>query len=463
MSRLFKPICGEDNVHINLIGEIKGENYKINGSYVTLEIFNVPVSVDIKWLALVAHYEISNVTNVEDLFKFEFVRTDVESLRLVSNHICYLRSPIYLTDTHRLVPGYTNLAIAENGDVINLSDAYPFYHKMKGDKNCYTTDVTYIADRSKIGVVARHRLVALAWVKNNDWSTRHYVNHLNGDKSDYFSSNLEWCTCKENNDHAVETGLSSKAKALKIKNAFTDEVFNFPSITKLCQYFNVPVRNTSLFISRNPRSLFKGEWEVKYDKDESMWYYSEENRPVMPRARNIWQVVSEDGTETTVVGVNEFVRYFKLWNLSTTAEELTKVAKKRFPNVTVELLKFGNTGPFVAKDIETEKIYIGKTFSQIDKLANKPKGTARMAFVGGKGKVINGLMCRSPSKDPWPDPVANESKPVKVLAVNKKAGVRELFCSIRSAAEHCNVNRKRLTKALDSGMEYRGWYFSTKK
>lgn len=50
-----------------------------------------------------------------------------------------------------------------------------------------------------------HRLVANAFVekiKNKDC-----INHVDGNKSNNQSSNLEWCTIAENNRHSVETGL----------------------------------------------------------------------------------------------------------------------------------------------------------------------------------------------------------------------------------------------------------------
>ena len=62
-----------------------------------------------------------------------------------------------------------------------------------------------------------HRMVTLAFIKNDDPEKKTWVNHINGDKFDCSVINLEWITPPGNAQHAADNGLVTKTKRAVIQ------------------------------------------------------------------------------------------------------------------------------------------------------------------------------------------------------------------------------------------------------
>lgn len=107
------------------------------------------------------------------------------------------------------IPGYEGLYEISDTGLINNLRKYP---RLDGDfmKQSIVSYGRYkqicLTNNEKLRRFHYvHRLVATAFIPNP--LNKAEVNHINGDRFDNRSSNLEWATRKENVQHSIKLGL----------------------------------------------------------------------------------------------------------------------------------------------------------------------------------------------------------------------------------------------------------------
>lgn len=112
----------------------------------------------------------------------------------------------YKDEIWMFINGYPNYMVSNCGRVKSLN------YRGNGKEHIltpslnkgYLTVILYNSSHRNLKLI--HRLVASVFIENPELKPQ--VNHKNGNKTDNRVVNLEWCTSKENINHAWSTGLN---------------------------------------------------------------------------------------------------------------------------------------------------------------------------------------------------------------------------------------------------------------
>ena len=168
------------------------------------------------------------------------------------------------------IKNYGNYEIYENGSVKNIKTQEFLV-------GCYNPAGYYLyrltSDQGRAFTFCRHRLLALGFIpKNWDFDEGDlFVNHKNGVKGDDRLENLEWCTPKENLEHAGRLGLTSKCIPVLARNHKTREVLSFPSMIEAARFFNMKKDNMQYRLKVGPSVIFPEGWQYQRTIGAAEW------------------------------------------------------------------------------------------------------------------------------------------------------------------------------------------------
>lgn len=106
-----------------------------------------------------------------------------------------------------------------------------------------------------------HRLVAQTFIPNPQ--NKSEVNHINAIKTDNRVANLEWCTHRENKEHAFDLGLSSRKKVQQY-DLGNNLITCFKSTLEAEEKTGIPHNNISLVCRQKRQTAGGFKWRY-YD------------------------------------------------------------------------------------------------------------------------------------------------------------------------------------------------------
>lgn len=180
---------------------------------------------------------------------------------------------------YRVVPRYYGLAVSCDGHCINfLKGNVPV--AARTNHNGYLvssfrrSSADILEDEYLVEPIRIHRLVAMVWCCNADYVYNNTVNHIDCDKQNNHYTNLEWCTDKDNFEHAIANNRI-QAVPCRVRNRYTGKIIVVPSINALGPFLKIG--NTALreaYFTEDKHKLYNNTYEVRIGDDMTPWYHT---------------------------------------------------------------------------------------------------------------------------------------------------------------------------------------------
>lgn len=460
----FKKIPGNELYEISLKGVVRkistGRVYqfpKNTDDTIQMTLFKQKRNVCLEWLGLMAHFEIYPPKGYSHRFWNVEFENEFKWTNWASGKLPVLRSPIVLPGGFKWLPKYPKYAISKSGVLLDI-DRDIIKHPTKPlSKKHYSTFRIYDPQYGGAIDVRTHRLIAYAWVKNSDYVLNMVVNHINGNKHDHRSINLEWCSHADNSNHAYRAGLRFDNKPCKVNDYKTGTITVYHSLGEANRQLGLKgSAGLSLGFMRETK-LIGDRWAVKDLNDTSPWPAIDfKNPPKHGRYRITLRF--SDGTVDVFYSVRDIIHKYRVWNVQSVVDVTNKL-KRMIPGTEVEILDQFNTGPYQARSYKTGRVYEGESSADLANTLNMHKAFVVRGVKMPSG-VISGYQFRKKSNEPWVEPKPSATLAKKIIAKHPENNCLT-FESLRKASDHFNVDKSVISLRMKNGRDLNGWTFKS--
>lgn len=430
-------------------------NIEIKNDVVIIALYNHIYNLDLNWFTLYCRYGITLPFGyAHEVLNVKFVDYNLKSHGVNNEHLALFKKPVaYKKDpSFRLLAMYTDVAVNNRGDIVNVVTGRIYPYKLGTNYHNVLLRCPYVGH---VVSVRRHRLVAMAWVDNDDYVARPIVDHKDGNKSNCNADNLEWVSFRINNVRAAEVGLKSDNLDVIVKDYTTGDTSIFGSMTQACKFMGRS-RIDRLEEFCNAPKLINGRYQIKLLRDTSAWDFLDDTNYIK---------VKIDGVVSKYHNLKAL-----LANLdpSYSAKNGWTKAKARlqriYPDIEIQLppdTYKRNKDGYQALEITTGKIVEANERSEFIKLTGLSKSSIAKGLKLGETYSISGYSFRVKSDTEWPTIVKHlKAKHMRLTLMDSNGLVSRVFDSMRAAANFLGVDKKTLKVTIGNRRPIRGYLIS---
>lgn len=429
---------------------------------VKIELFGKTRVLNVGLISMLAWYELGDIPNLEKYIDKISVHSTNQNLRVRCGKVITFKEPIYFKPGFRYVPNYSRYAVSIDGVVI---DTYTnLREEQKLDNSDYSTVYIYSPDKRMNRTIKVHRLVVFAWLKNDDFIAKPIVNHIDGNKQNNTLVNLEWCSYKENSNHAFSTGLNQCNTQMKTRDRFTGEVVIYRSATEMADKFGTSRVSATAYSKKLPGYLYQNRYEVKELGDTTPWYYERANVDLKATGKAIFTITvlnKLNGEELVFTNTSSFRKHYKLSSFTCTLDACVSIFKERYPDHDVSYKRNALMGPYRVINTEKNTVDLVNSLSAISELTGI--GRSELQFDLSRGLRFTYL--KKWIVAPGDYKVVLSEHPIKtapyskVVITDMRTGEETIEGSIVKASIFTCVSERKIAKCMEKGISYKNFKF----
>lgn len=377
------------------IDDVKNGQVKFD-DMVNIQICNVNYRLSAGWLALISHYEV--MLPIQQCLNITFSETESRVINNVAGYLMVIQPPMEIQNGFYLIPGYTKYCINKTGEIrlIKTWNQVPEHLNVDG----YPSVRIYDADKRGYRQIAIHILLAHTFIPNSDYVENPFVNHIDGDKTNYDLRNLEWVSALGNVLHALKTNLRTDNVPCYVRDVETGMITEHYSISEACRSigYQQKQRIMTTFNGQAIPNLLRNRYELKLKDDPTPWYHQSKwtSRP------------------TSCVQYQVY-------------------------------------------DIKTDTIHDCRTLSECTKLTGVDHSSIRSRLISKDNRLINGFAFREQCNLPWTRPtehvIHHPARKIKVTDLD--TGDYNIYPSINQVFLNTGIDKQTIRFRLRSGKPYK--------